>query len=367
MKIINLDSRFSTTRMTTKQQPYIENNLSSVFPNILFFPSNEKRQGEGGLRTKGYFKKSYNKTFLTSTSNEDNLTYINLFSNNSTELNQNNKPLYLPLVTIISVVLNDDKHLESTIQSVIDQTYNNVEYIVIDGGSKDNTINVIRKYEKTIDYWVSESDLGIYDAMNKGIKAATGDIVGILNSGDLYTNNAVEEVIKLYHNNKQKNDCLIITGGMYRFDKKRNLYYRLLTNQKDLNTRINKAMPISHPATFVTRKVYETLGAYDLNFSLSGDYDFIFRAYHSRIVEFIFTDLPLAHMMMGGVSMKFKSLWIRSIEHFAIRKNKLKWLTNFTLSGYWLIVALFRYFMTNVFSGHLLALYYNIRHARKSL
>jgi cellulose synthase/poly-beta-1,6-N-acetylglucosamine synthase-like glycosyltransferase len=111
---------------------------------------------KGGLRTKGYFKRSYDEASGLS----------------------DNSPL--PLVTIITVVFNGEKYLEQTIQSVINQAYDNVEYIVIDGGSTDGTVDIIRKYENQIDYWVSEPDGGLYHAINKGITLCMGRLVGII-------------------------------------------------------------------------------------------------------------------------------------------------------------------------------------------
>ena len=115
--------------------------------------SHPGRMGEGGLRMQGYLKKAYE---------------------------------HKPLISIVTVVLNDAKHLEQAIKSVLGQTYDNIEYLIIDGGSTDGTLDIIRKHEKAIDYWVSEPDSGIYDAMNKGVSLATGDLIALLNSDDWY-------------------------------------------------------------------------------------------------------------------------------------------------------------------------------------
>ncbi|NCR56260.1 MAG: glycosyltransferase, partial [Microcystis aeruginosa L211-07] len=149
MTTINLNNEFSTTRLMTMEMPVIVNTPSSKVQSHLFLPPNPEGRGEGGLRTKGYFKHSY------------------------TETSELSEKFAVPLVTIITVVFNGEKHLEQTIQSVISQTYNNVEYIIIDGGSTDGTVDIIRKYEEVIDYWVNEPDAGISDAMNKGISLAT--------------------------------------------------------------------------------------------------------------------------------------------------------------------------------------------------
>src|SRR5450432_1041994 len=99
-----------------------------------------------------------------------------------------------PLISIITIVFNGERHLEQTIQSVLDQTYSNLQYIIIDGGSTDQTINIIKKYEKDIYFWISEKDKGISDAFNQGIARATGDIIGIINADDWYEPTAIERV-----------------------------------------------------------------------------------------------------------------------------------------------------------------------------
>jgi len=107
-----------------------------------------------------------------------------------------------PLITIVTVVYNGQEHLEETILSVINQTYTNIEFIIIDGGSTDNTIDIIRKYEHAIDYWVSEKDEGIYDAMNKASELANGKWVNYMNCGDSFCNNEIIEKIQFNHYSK---------------------------------------------------------------------------------------------------------------------------------------------------------------------
>jgi glycosyltransferase involved in cell wall biosynthesis len=101
-------------------------------------------------------------------------------------------------VSIVTVVLNDEKNIKKTINSVLNQTYLNIEYIVIDGGSTDGTLDVIEKYNDKINYWISEKDGGIYDAMNKGILQSSGDVIGIINSGDSYNLNTIQLVVDSY-------------------------------------------------------------------------------------------------------------------------------------------------------------------------
>ena len=176
-KTIELDANFSTTRRVTVERPAIINDSSAKVQSHLFLPPNPERKGEGGLRTKGYFKHSY------------------------TETSELSEKFAVPLVTIITVVFNGEKHLEQAIQSVISQSYNNVEYIIIDGGSTDSTIDIIRKYDDQIDYWLSEPDEGIYDAMNKGWKLSQGDYIYYLGSDDILLNIPSQSIQKASLNN----------------------------------------------------------------------------------------------------------------------------------------------------------------------
>lgn len=164
---ICLDENYSTTKLLTEEKPNIEKTLETT----LLLPSDENRKGEGGLRSKGYFKTSY----------EDK-----------------------PLLTVITVVFNGEAYLEQTILSVIEQTYDNVEYIIVDGGSTDGTIDIIKQYDAYIDYWVSEPDKGIYDAMNKAISLANGIWLNFMNAGDsLNTKTVLNEI---YTDTKQYQD-----------------------------------------------------------------------------------------------------------------------------------------------------------------
>lgn len=349
MEIINLESKFATTRRLVKQQPCIINSPDSKIKNLLCLPSNSERQGEGGLRTKGYFKCNQHDT------DKKNLSETNSSKNNS----------ILPLVTIVTVVFNGEKYLEQTIQSVINQSFNNIEYIIIDGGSTDGTLQIISKYNNLIDYWVSEPDAGIYDAMNKGINLASGNLIGLLNSGDIFTSYALESVAKLYDEQAELHqERIIITGAMYRFDQQKNIKFKLVKSQKDLDSKINWSMPINHPATFVSRKVYETIGSFNPSFKVCGDYDFIFRAYHSQIVKFIFTDRELTYMSLGGISEKIGTLWIMFIEHFLINKEKLSPIRNATICCHWLTISTFKRFLKRVLNHNIMSVYYNLRHGK---
>tara|TARA_Y100000389_G_scaffold170549_1_gene177618 strand:+ start:1148 stop:2095 length:948 start_codon:yes stop_codon:yes gene_type:complete len=235
VEIINLDKNCSTTRRLVKVELHETAKLikqlhitENEFESVLFLPSNENRICEGGLRGKGYFKKSYD-----------------------------NKPL----ISVITVVFNGEKYLEETIKSVLNQAYDNVEYIVIDGGSTDGTIDIIKKYEDKLDYWISEADNGIYDAMNKAIDTVTGKWVNFINSSDTLNDNAYIKIIDLLVKNSNK--CDVVVFGYSIKDVKNN---QLKT---DFKPSLNKKwkMPSSHNSI-----IYKSNVLKDYKFNLSFKY-----------------------------------------------------------------------------------------------
>ena len=198
-----------------------------------------------------------------------------------------------PLFSIITVVHNGEKHLEQAILSGLRQTYDNVEYIIVDGGSTDGTLPVIRKYEDRIDYWVSEPDRGIYDAMNKGIALASGELIGFLNSDDWYTPHALEEVVKAY---KQHPDRKVAILGKW------NAVFedigKTLTLQPSLKF---YRLRICHQAMFVPKSIYEMVGPYDTSYKLSADLEMAVRL-SMRKIEFVFLNETVVSFRTGGAS-----------------------------------------------------------------
>jgi glycosyltransferase involved in cell wall biosynthesis len=199
----------------------------------------------------------------------------------------------MPLISIITVVRNGEKTLERTILSVIDQTYQSIEYIIIDGASSDGTIEIIKKYEKNIAYWISEPDRGIYDAMNKGIAQAHGDLIGIINSDDWYEKDAINVIVQKY--------LVVKTVGIYCGNMRliQNKEVRVLRNGNIHS--IIRGMVINHPSCFVQRDVYKMLGCFSTNYKIASDYDFLLRAYLSG-TSFLFINKIISNMYFGGVS-----------------------------------------------------------------
>ena len=268
----------------------------------------------------------------------------------------------LPLVSIITVVFNGELALEETIQSVLKQSYPNIEYIIIDGASRDRTLEIIRQYEAAIDYWCSEPDAGIYDAMNKGIQAAQGQIIGLINCGDIYLENAIAEIVNIYNQHSQTYPLLVMTGAMYRFDPENNYQFRIAKTQELLNNKINRGMPLNHPATFITKTIYEQLGLFNTKYKICGDYDLIFRLYNNSLVKFVFTNRELANMQLGGISEQLSSIGLRCREHFKIRKNHLSLLPNLWICGSFYLITLTKFTIKKIISNSLIFSYYNWRH-----
>lgn len=230
------------------------------------------------------------------------------------------------LVSIITVSYNSEATIIDTIEGVLNQSYSNIEYIIVDGNSTDTTLSIIQSYESAFEKkgfiykWISEPDKGIYDAYNKGVKLAQGDIIGIINSDDWYTPNAVEEVEKVFNNSQ-----FVIVSGEKRkvtFNKE---HYGLYYNKKEVGKYIHKVMPLNFPATFIHKSVYDKIGYYDTRYKLSADYDLIFRAYKAN-VSFLFTDIVIVNMRNSGATGQLSSLWVTTEEDQHIRKkNKVKW------------------------------------------
>lgn len=184
-----------------------------------------------------------------------------------------------PLISIITVVYNGEKYLEETIQSVLNQTYENIEYIIIDGGSSDGTVDIIKKFADSIDYWISEKDSGIYDAMNKGIKVSSGEIIGIVNADDYLFKNTIEEVLKSI----EKTNSDFTYGNLDIIDLEGNFLSKTSSLGIDsIKYKLFNQMPFLHPTMFIKRKVYEKIGLYNLEYKLSADYDFVLRLIESK-------------------------------------------------------------------------------------
>ena len=178
-----------------------------------------------------------------------------------------------PKISIITVCYNAEKDIEKTILSVINQTYENIEYIVIDGGSYDGTLSVINRYASKIDKIISEPDKGIYDAMNKGITLATGDWINFMNAGDCYVD---ADVLKLVSNNVVNNNCDIIYGDI--IIEEEFAYYYVKAKPIEM---LNTEMPFCHQTVFTKTEVIKKY-PFDLDYKILADYNQIREIYFAR-------------------------------------------------------------------------------------
>jgi glycosyltransferase involved in cell wall biosynthesis len=259
-----LDQKYGTTRLLFSEKSIIDLNLNNNSPTQLFLNEGDGRKGEGGLRTKGYFKWGCK-------IQRDNWYRFNCDEQleKSIVLSIDEAESQLPLVTLVTVVLNGESLLEETIQSVISQTYPNIEYLIIDGGSTDRTLDIIRKYEHAINYWVSEKDGGIYEAMNKSMRVANGDWIFFIGADDRFcSKNTVEYSVSqmkkkdaIYYGNVILSNSGKIYGGKF---NKYKLMQQNICHQS-----------IFYPVTIYKNKNYDTqfklLADYKYNIELAGD------------------------------------------------------------------------------------------------
>lgn len=198
-------------------------------------------------------------------------------------------------VSIITVSRNSVNTIEQTIVSVLEQSYKNIEYIIIDGQSTDGTVDIIKKYMNFISYFVSEPDNGLYEAMNKGISRATGDVIGIINSDDWYEKHAVEKVVGCL----KKKGAELVYGKNWLIDKKGE---RRCQNSQPLKY-IWHTPVVPHPTVFIRREIYEKYGAFNENYKIAADYDLLLRFY-VKGVKFEYIDEMISNFRCGGVSDK---------------------------------------------------------------
>lgn len=205
-----------------------------------------------------------------------------------------------PKVSIITVCFNSENTIEDTIKSVVNQTYENIEYLVIDGGSTDKTIDIINKYKENISVLISEKDNGIYDAINKGIKLASGDIIANLNSDDFYIDNEViSDVVATF--NEAKTDLLY--ADLYYVDTKDTSkiirYWKSKSYKEGL---FLKGWMPPHPTFFVKKEVYQNYGMFNLEFKSAADYEIMLRFIHRYKASITYLPRVIVRMRVGGVS-----------------------------------------------------------------
>jgi glycosyltransferase involved in cell wall biosynthesis len=249
-KTFCLDPSYSTTRRVSASEPRGENQPEAGLRGMIFLPPGAGRQGEGGLRTQGFFK-------ARGGQNPENDTHAGEG----------------PLITVITAVVNGAQTLEQSILSVINQSYDNLEYIIIDGASGDGTLDIIRRYEQAIDYWVSEPDEGIYDAWNKGIRLARGDWVAFLGADDNYLPGAINAYAKTIAGSRDR--------GLEYISSRVNLtqgtqVIRTVGDRWKWKS-LRRYMNVAHVGSLHSRALFERYGLFDTSYKIGGDYEFLLR------------------------------------------------------------------------------------------
>ena len=226
-------------------------------------------------------------------------------------------------ITIITVVFNGAKYIRSAIQSVLSQDYDNIEYIVIDGGSTDGTVNIVKEYQDKISVFISEPDEGIYDAMNKGIALATGNVIGILNSDDFYIDEfVIEKVVKEF---EEKNVDSVYADLVYVEPKNLNKTVRYYDSSKFNPSKFSYGWMPAHPTFFVKKDTYEKHGVFRTDLKIAADFDILIRFLLTHKISYSYMQEVLVKMRVGGVSTSFNSIWINNIETLRVcRDNGIK-------------------------------------------
>lgn len=225
-------------------------------------------------------------------------------------------------ISIITVVWNNEKTIKNAIESVLRQTYKDIEYIIIDGASTDGTVEVVKSYGDKISKFVSEPDNGLYDAMNKGIALASGDVVGILNSDDFYIDNGViERVVKEFEKSQAGS---VFADLVYVKSDNLNKVVRYYDSSHFTPQKFAYGWMPAHPTFFVRRWVYKKYGLFRTDLKIAADFDILARFLYTHKISYSYMKEVLVKMRLGGVSTSFSSIWINNIEQLRIcRQNSI--------------------------------------------
>ena len=251
-----------------------------------------------------------------------------------------------PFFTIVTVCWNSDKTISRTIESVLGQNFQDYEYVIVDGGSTDNTIDIIKAYEQRFEgklKYKSEPDKGIYDAFNKGIERAAGKYIWLVNSDDYIEPGVLG---KLHNLVKDCNDGAepIISAIMNCVSGNGHTLYQVKSSPEKVAAAYrNNTMGTIHPATIVPKRIYDLVGLYDINYKIIGDIDWFKRAYQANM-PIMFADFVVTNFMVGGVSTASGSAKSRKDRRYLLRKfypnilafcyQYCKWLAAFYITKY---------------------------------
>lgn len=239
-------------------------------------------------------------------------------------------------ISIVTITLNSEAHIEQTIRSVLEQTYNNIEFIIVDGGSTDETVSIIRRYAERLDQWLSEPDNGISDAMNKGFAMANGDFILFLHSDDfLSTPETIERAVSRIN---PATEIHIFDVFQLDHGKKSRI------SPRGWNSWMNLKTGIFHQGALCRRSLFERIGLFKTSLALTMDYDFFLRAYRSG-ARAQYHNLPLSVIRTTGISSRKdrESLRERLAEEKSVHISQCRGaLPRFLYSAYWAVYPHYR-------------------------
>jgi len=226
-------------------------------------------------------------------------------------------------VSVITVVYNNAKHIAGAIESVLSQNYSCIEYVIVDGGSTDGTLEIIEKYRDHIAVSISEPDHGIYDALNKGVTLSSGDVVGFLHSDDVFTHSGVVSTIVRQLSTFGAD---VVYGDLdYVNENDTGRIIRHWMAGSFAKKRLKLGWMPPHPTVYVRRKVYEQFGGFDLTYQIAADYDFMLRILSKGGLKVVYQPEVLVKMRLGGESNRsFLNIVRKSMEDYrALKKNNV--------------------------------------------
>jgi glycosyltransferase involved in cell wall biosynthesis len=248
-------------------------------------------------------------------------------------------------VSIITTSFNSVTTINDTINSVLSQTYKNIEYIVVDGASKDGTIELIKSYGNRISKFISQPDNGIYEAINKGIKLATGDIIGILNSDDyFYDNFVIEKIVNSFY----ENNIEAVLGDVLFVNPKKKALVRYYSSKKFKPNKFKYGFMPAHPSFYAKKELFEKIGLYKPDYKIAADYELLIRFLYISKIKFRYLNMPFVIMRTGGISNKALSSNIilnREILR-ACKENGIK--TNYFLIYSKYFIKVFEFFRKRI-------------------
>jgi glycosyltransferase involved in cell wall biosynthesis len=225
-------------------------------------------------------------------------------------------------ISIITVVFNNRQNIEDCIKSVLSQNYRPFEYIIVDGGSNDGTLQKIQQYKEPFIKVISEPDHGMYDALNKGINSASGNIIGILHSDDVFENEkTLSSIVEVFDRTASDG----VYGDLMYVDKVNvNKIFRYWKSNPFTINLLKKGWMPPHPTLFLKKQIFESMGGYDTKYKIAADYDFVLRIFSQTNLKFEYLPVVITRMRTGGASNRnIPNILRKSYEDYkAIRKNK---------------------------------------------